>query len=317
MACYHPIVCWQAKCRDPTTGKRPAPIFKDPWDDVHYDEIQVPCGQCIGCRLDYSRDWATRIMHEADLWPNNYFLTLTYSDENLPSDFNVHRERLQKFMKDLRRYYKYHFDHDEIRFYGVGEYGENSARPHYHVCVFNLPIPDLVYYKSNELGQALYTSEILERVWSAGFVVVGDLTWDSAAYVARYMMKKLKGKDAKEVYQSLGIEPEFSAMSRMPGIGRAWYDLHKDEMYKFDEVFLKSNGRIRALRPARYYDRLYSVENLDYFEDLKLKRLQTAREANKMKMSKTSLWPSQQLEVEERTKLDQRRKLIRNFERSS
>lgn len=150
MPCYHPIQAWSLKDKRKPDGKRII-SFQGPTQGDKADKwegIQLPCGQCIGCRLDYSRQWADRILLETTLWEHNWFVTLTYSDEFVPYKSTVNTttgeliegktlvpEHLTKFMKDLRRYWSYHYGHDNIRFYACGEYGGQTERPHYHLCI--------------------------------------------------------------------------------------------------------------------------------------------------------------------------------------
>ena len=116
-------------------------IYDDRVMSVRY--LEVPCGNCIECRLNKSREWATRIACEQYTSCNSIFLTLTYDDENLPMGNHflpsLVPDHVSTFMKDLRAYCKYHYNTDNIRFYAAGEYGSVTARPHYHLCIFNLP----------------------------------------------------------------------------------------------------------------------------------------------------------------------------------
>lgn len=202
------------------------------------------CGQCSGCRLENSRQWAMRIMHEASLYPNNMFLTLTYNPENLPENMSLEKRPWQLFMKKLKKKYK----GKSIRFYQVGEYGDETHRPHYHAILFNHDFEDKLFLKYTELDQPLYTSEILDTVWGLGDCYIGDVTFESAAYCARYVMKKINGPMADNHYD--GRMPEYSNPSRRPGIGKPWLDKWKTDVYPNDYVVM--NGK--RLKPPKYYD---------------------------------------------------------------
>lgn len=129
--------------------------------------------------------WAVRIVHEAQMWPQNSFITLTYRPEDLPQGGSLNVEHYQLFMKKLRARNTGH----KIRFFHCGEYGEKLSRPHYHAILFNYDFPDKKVF-SEKNGNTIYTSELLEDIWGKGFCTIGDVTFQSAAYVARYVMKK-------------------------------------------------------------------------------------------------------------------------------
>lgn len=190
--------------------------------------VQIPCGSCRECLNDISRQWAFRIMNEAAKYDDNYFITFTINDEHLISP-NLDPLFFQKFNKKLKTYLKRQGCKSDFRFYGVGEYGLKSARCHYHCIYFNLDLPDLKYHHIDSNHQLHFTSKFLEDVYSVdlngiksqiGFVDIGSVDIGSACYVARYCDKKrrLTTSERVELIEK-GIVPEFSAMSRRPGIG--------------------------------------------------------------------------------------------------
>ncbi len=215
-----------------------------------------------------------RCVHEASLFDCNSFLTLTYSDEHLPRGGTLVKKHFQDFMKRLRR----KFPDSPIRYFHCGEYGDVSRRPHYHACVFNFVFLDSVLYKTVN-GNKLSTSPTLDKLWGMGFCTIGDVTFDSAAYVARYIMKKVTGDLAVEHYRSfdpdtgecIDLLPEYTTMSRRPGIGRDWYDLYNDEVRSSDSVVMRG----REMKPPRYYDSIYEISDPDEFERLKEERRQS------------------------------------------
>lgn len=221
--------------------------------------VSVPCGQCIGCRLDYASSWADRLCLEASLYDESkcHFLTLTYNDENIPinsskTGFTLLPSDVTLFMKRLREHFRRENDVTGIRFYLAGEYGTDTMRPHYHLCVFNLDIPDLCYYSKNAQGDLLYTSDILNEIWGKGFCVVGSFCWQSASYTARYVVKKLKGKQ-KSLYQEVDIEPEFVRMSRRPGIASKFFDSNYQELLESDTIYIPKGTSVRNVRLPRYF----------------------------------------------------------------
>ena len=233
--------------------------------------LKVPCGQCRGCRLRKSAEWATRCMHEATLHTDNCFITLTYNDDNLPHDFSLDVTHFQKFMKRLR----FHFAPKRIRFFHCGEYGDKFGRPHYHAIIFGLDFDDKVFWTTNN-GFPLYRSKTLDELWPYGFSSIGAVTFESAAYVARYNMKKVNGKKAKEHYewihpitgQIFDRKPEYITMSRRPGIASDWFDRYYNDVYPHDRVIV--NGR--PLRPPRFYDGRFELINPSGFEQVKFMR---------------------------------------------
>lgn len=333
MACNHPLHAFPIGINE-DTGKPIYKIVSGQTERIHpmqgrspivdqwiTEYIEIPCGKCIECRLAYSRQWADRCMLEAKSWEHNHFLTLTYNEENLTQAQQIDLgtgevfkapyatlvpEDLTKFMKDLRRYYKYHYGHDNIRFYACGEYGDKSGRPHFHVIVFNLPINDLVYFHTNHAHDKLYLSDTIAEIWGKGHVIVGDVTWNSAAYTARYVMKKIKGPEAKDIYASMGLVPEFVRMSRREGIGKAYYEENKDKIYQHDEIVItNAKGLAKTIKPSKYYDRLYDIEEPEIMAAIKAKRQELAKESMQIALSKTSLSKDEYLEMRERKKIKQ------------
>lgn len=260
MPCYNPLTGFFSKNLN-SNGKRNI-VFsqKEALDDR---SLKLPCGQCIGCRLDHSRRWAMRIMHEASLYPQNCFLTLTYAQDKLPVDNSLHKPDFQKFMKRLRKANP----SKTIRYYYCGEYGETFFRPHFHACIFNYDFNDKKPFKKIN-DNLIYRSARLEKLWTHGFASIGALTFDSAAYVARYVTKKVTGPSALVHYTDFDPStgeifherlPEFADMSRRPGIGRPWLDKYMTDVYPDDFVVVRG----RKLRPPKYYDNIHA--NLDPF----------------------------------------------------
>lgn len=223
--------------------------------------VRIGCGQCAGCRLEHSRQWAMRCMHERQLWTYNEFVTLTYDDKYLPPGGTLVYRDVQLFMKRLRKKFG-----KGVRVYGCGEYGELNKRPHYHLILFNLELKDKKYFARTRRGDILYTSEVLSATWGLGHVLTGEVTFESAAYCARYVMKKRRGdpEDVKKFYQVIDADgvvyqrvPEFSVMSRRPGIGAGWFAKYGEHAYEFDSVIM--NGK--EVKPPRYYeDRLEAID---------------------------------------------------------
>lgn len=184
-------------------------------------------------------------MHEASLYEDNSFLTLTYNEKNLPEDYSLVLEHHQLFMKRLRKKHEGRI----IRFYHCGEYGDTTLRPHYHTILFNLDFADKQYLKTTDTGSKLYISRELDGIWALGDCYIGNVTFESAAYCGRYVMKKLTGSRKSE-YGSR--EPEYSTMSRRPGIGSPWLTKWKTDVFPND--FCIMNGK--QIRVPKAYDQL-------------------------------------------------------------
>lgn len=208
------------------------------------EDMEIPCGNCIQCRLDYSKTWATRCYLESLQYSHNYFVTLTYEDGHLKfgktGNPTVQIADLRKFIKDLRQNLKRDFGHDGVRFFGCTEYGDQSFRPHGHLILFNCPIPDLTINFPDDDGNItqrksafgfMYFSQYLKDLWPYGFITVEDANFNTEAYVSRYIMKKQKGKAGQELYvKQLSIEPPQLMMSLKPGIGMKYFVENVDDL---------------------------------------------------------------------------------------
>lgn len=231
--------------------------------------------------------WAARIVHEAgdERNPNgSHFITLTYNNQNIPDDWSLDKTHFQKFIKRLRKSQP----GNKIRYYHAGEYGNRCrhgilleevgcpscrlGRPHYHACIFNAKIDDLRRWRTG----GFYSPKI-ERIWGMGFVDVGKLEYESAAYVARYVTKKITGKNAEEHYTYVDpvsgeitkLQPEYATMSN--GIGAAWYARYKDDFFPRDEVPVAGQGVFKKV--PRFYEEIYKKEDPEGHHEMKEARL--------------------------------------------
>lgn len=258
MVCYHPLTAYRSRAGRNGNGKWP--IVFNPNEGYIDMPVSVPCGQCIGCRLERSRQWAIRCVHEASLYSRNCFITLTFDDDHLDLNRSLVKEDFVKFMKRLRKKYG-----EGIRFFHCGEYGSLNGRPHHHACIFNFDFPDKTLWRCVN-GVRLYRSASLESLWPFGFCTVGSVSFDSAAYVARYILKKVTGPYAESYYEAR--LPEYVTMSRRPGIGRDWFLKFKNDVYPNDSIILKN---IKC-RPPKYYDSIYDLLDPDSFAIIKRRR---------------------------------------------
>ena len=291
MPCRHPLEAVQeigsgAKPIIYGRGKRPKVVAEG------FKALELPCGQCAGCRLEYARQFAVRIVHEA-AWLEqvrglySVFVTLTYNEASLPFGGTLVKHHLQDFIKRLRA----RIAPRKVRYYACGEYGstcpqhevENCPycgpvqRPHYHAIILGFDFPDR-YYVHDRDGEPIYCSELLDSVWPFGFHEIGSCTFESAGYVARYAMKKVTGKNAVEHYTRycpwtntwFEVTPEFALMSRRPGLGKDFLECYETDFYDRDECPIPGRGVFGT--PPRYYDKVFGEKYPEYFEEVKQER---------------------------------------------
>lgn len=262
----------------------------------NYKDFPLPCGRCTGCKLERSRQSAVRLMHEAQLHKKTSFITLTYNDKNLPTRARLRTERARdallgegaaELATDTHAETHAHESQDEsgslskrdlqlftkrlnesvrrrlgkgVKYYACGEYGERTNRPHYHIAVFGEDFgDDRQFWKTSKSGHPLWRSSRLTSLWTHGDADIGELTFESAAYVARYILKKITGTKAYDHYKRVDregneywLEPEFNVMSRRPGLAREWFERNKADVYPSDSVIVRGH----PAKPPRYYDKL-------------------------------------------------------------
>lgn len=277
MPCMRSLRGFRGRSVSSTTGLRPIVFSKsDGFSDL---QVVLPCGQCRFCRLENSRQWAIRAVHEASMYKFNCFLTLTYSDKYLPKFGVLDYERPVKFMKDLRSRFG-----SGIRSFGCAEYGSKFSRPHFHICLFNFDFFDKKFFK--KVGQHgefdLSVSQDLQELWPEGFSTCGSLSFESAAYVARYVCKKVTGARAPLHYADLDDStgeiferpPERSiCVSRSPGLGRPWYELFGEDAVRRGFVYIRG----RKMRPPKYYEQIFAKDHPVEFAQIKEERSRVAK----------------------------------------
>jgi hypothetical protein len=265
VSCFHPL-----KAIRSSAGVKIVPADSSLWN------LLLPCGQCSGCRLERSKQWAIRIVHESKMHSHNCFITLTYSEQFLPDDFSLHYDHFQKFMKRLRKFFN-----KPVRFYMCGEYGDQNFRPHYHACLFGVSFSDMVLWKRSTTGHPLFRSATLERLWHFGHSTIGELNFETAAYTARYIMKKRTGAGSEKFYEATEVStgeihqrvPEFTRMSLKPGIGYSWYQKYAStDVLPHDRVVYRSS----ITKPPRYYDKLHARDSPEDAQLVKDTRLDEA-----------------------------------------
>lgn len=352
MPCYHPKIRIVSTSEKPIKGKNGKyyrkGIIEQP-NDLHrrLEEIKwnpgqhvdiIPCKNCIGCRLEYSREWANRGYLESKMWEENWFVTVTYDNKYLytPEEMTTSdgitytndndewkgclvKKDLHRFIHNVRQKWQREFNHTGIRFMACGEYGETGERPHYHIIFYNMPIPMESLYETKVLNNNVYYKcHLLDECWAnKGFIEVSEATWNDIAYTARYITKKINGDQSEDIYAQYGQIKEYMVTSRNPGIGKPYFDEHYKEIYKNDEIVVKNTQGTITCKPPKYFDELYEEIDPEGFEKIKIQRRRRANNVAKVKDTTTSLYRLAQLEIEERSHEERSQKLIREFERKS
>lgn len=232
------------------------------------ETLRLPCGRCVGCRLDRASSWSVRCQHEAALFDRNCFVTLTYDDDSIPVDGSLFYRHVQLFLKRLRKEFRGDAAGPNgrfpIRFFCGGEYGEVTSRPHYHLLLFNFDFP-----QKSKIGKRIFDSPALSRLWPHGHSNVGSLTPASAAYVSKYAVKKVYGRDSDLAYVDAATgavrRSEFCTMSRRPGIGAWWFERFGSEVLPADYVIVEGKKK----RVPRFYSNRFEMSDPEGFGAVK------------------------------------------------
>lgn len=250
----------------------------------------IPCNSCMQCKLKNSLDWAVRCTHEMQMHEKNSFITLTY--DKLPPNGDLNPEHFKLFLNRLRNKLGH-----SARYFMAGEYGSNTneeiygqsklGRPHFHAIIFgyDFQFSDWELLKTAPNGEKYYTSKELNKLWGHGFAVVTPANFQTAAYISRYLTKKIKGDLAEEHYQRINkqtgevttLTPEYNRQSingKDRGLGFTWLTKYIDDVFPSDEIIIK--GRIHQV--PRYYTKLLKQINLPLYADIEGQRKLTAYE---------------------------------------
>lgn len=313
MPCYHPMIGrWTGQFT--RLGKREYNVLPHCGRDaMQPGDVTIPCGQCIGCRLDYSRAWADRMMLELDHSKVAFFLTLTYNDDcihpamfdndGFPVSYSLNKRDVQLFFKRLRFY----FPEKEIRYFLSGEYGDSTHRPHYHAIIFGLSLDDFRSYGSldllsvNKNGTVYFKSDWLsECVWKLGFCLLTECSWQTCAYTARYVTKKVKGV-SNDFYSAANLVPEFALMSRRPGIG-LYYPREHPECFHDKTLRISDNfgvRRVESINLPKKVIKMLEKDNPELYNKLMNERRAYAEDKQLLLLSQTDLGDLEQFGVSE------------------
>lgn len=258
MPCFRPVTCWQ-----PQDGG--AVRFQELAD---HREIEIPCGQCIGCRLQRQQMWAFRCLAEASQHRNNWFCTLTYSPESLPQHGSLRHRDWQLFAKRARRRL------GPFRYLMCGEYGEQTQRPHYHALLFGLDVPDVEPF-SVRGSHTVYRSAHLEKLWGLGLVELGSVTAQSARYCASYVLKDSPAPERfdESTGELLELVRPYGRMSLKPGLGDSWIRRYYPEVLTHGVCY--SNDK-QFVIPSRFKQILEDIDP-DSFEELQRQAIEKAQ----------------------------------------
>lgn len=344
MSCYHPLAAVKTGFLT-DKGKDEWKViskFNPELESEFFDEdfALVPCGKCLGCRLDYSRRWADRMVMELDHFKGKaLFLTLTYNDDHVPKvfeydeetgecldtvkTFTLQKKDLQDFLKRLRKKYS----DRECKFYACGEYGERYMRPHFHIVLFGLSFEDfpkkhIKQVGFNEFNDPYYTVEEIQNLWSIcldrknkiydpiGFVCVSEVSYKTMAYVARYTQKKFLNANGL-LYEMLGKDPEFATMSRNPGIGKRFFDDHP-EFLGMDNIYINDGSESKKISLTKDYLLVLEKTNPELYNEIKVNRKLLAKDSLLLQLQQSDLDFGEYYEMKERQHLARVTSLKRN-----
>lgn len=245
--------------KNPKTGKKII-VQTLPNPGTLYAELIRRCGQCLGCRMARSMELGLRLEHESQFHDQSWFITLTYADENLPEANSLKANHMSIFIKALRQDTR-----QKIRFFGAGEYAPDTLRPHYHLIIFGLDLPDRIYAGTSDAGNVFFRSETISKAWRhRGRIQVDSVSPATMQYVTKYHIDKINGEQAEKhysrpvideltgEYKTVQVEQESARMSRNPGMGRKWIEKYYEDIFRHG--FIGRAGGARTPIPT-YYER--------------------------------------------------------------
>lgn len=268
----------------------------------------IPCKNCIGCKLDYAREWAIRCQIETKKSPHNYFITLTYTTENLTlNDYGIatiNQNDLTNFIKKIRKKYG-----TKIKYLAAAEYGKtsNTQRPHFHIIFFNLKIKSMEPYKKNKIGQTMYISKEIDKCWNKGMHTIAEANYETAGYIARYSIKKLK----KIEYKKMEIEPEKLRMSK--GIGKEYFYNNIDKILLTKNIAIKNQKGTKVVPIPQFWNRQIKEKMPEIWEKMKINKIERGIWKNEEKLRISNTLYLQNKGIEAHNNIEKLKKLKRNI----
>lgn len=262
----------------------------------------VPCGRCYACLANRRNQWTFRLLNELKVAESNYFVTLTYDQDHIPTTrlynrFDIptlDKTDVQKFKKRLRGEILQNEDPDgpyikkseksgnyspKLRYFTCGEYGSQGNRPHYHTLLYNLPKS---YVRTNPINQKLY-SPILEEVWGKGMVDIGKIQRESAHYVSQYTLGHL----IEEKWKNDPRKKPFALMSRKPGIGLSYVDENiKDYYHNTKDSYATGENGVKNSLGRYYKEKIFENDQIKREVQRRAAAFAKAREDYQRKHSK-------------------------------
>lgn len=304
MSCFKPKKAWKLKFSTLETSpnvyeKQKKIKFKRPSNIEDYQELEIPCGYCLGCRLDHANAWATRIMLESKDHKKNCFVTLTYDNNHI----NINKNHMTLYKKDIQDFIKRLRHHTKLKlsYFGCGEYGSQTFRPHAHLILFGYCPNDLKLQRFSATENKMYTSEELSKIWGKGFVCIEELNYKTACYTARYVQKKsgitankrkytgeieqkekiderngkvyttTVNKTLTEKFDKWGREKEFIVMSKKPAIGLNYWLKNKEMIKRNGGILIKIDDKVKLKPIPRYFKKMWEEENWEELYKYKMK----------------------------------------------
>lgn len=249
------------------------PVGEDPYD---WERVDLKCRNCIGCRGDRARDVSLRASHEAMMVSASCFLTLTYDRGHLPIitstlsaegqrqalerpatvmpyGGSLRRRDVELFMKRLRDYLHRHYG-VRVRGYLVGEYGERSSRPHYHALLWGFDFGhDRVPAGKSQGGHPMWSSKLLDELWTHGFCRINEMGQEVAQYAAKYALKSLGAKhELRRLVDGriVEVEPPFDSLPHGKALGLPWLERFWTDVFPRGVVVLR--GGVQLPAPLAY-----------------------------------------------------------------
>lgn len=339
MSCFKPKKAWKLKynglpeyTNSQTYERQKKLTFKKPQNIENYQEIEIPCGLCLGCRLDHANSWATRIMCESLSHKKNCFITLTYDNKHL----NIRKNHMTLIKKDMQDFIKRLRERTGIKlsYFLCGEYGTKTHRPHGHAIIFGYEPDDLKLHRFSTTDNKMFTSEKLAKIWGQGYVCVQELNYKTACYTARYVQKKsgltptkkiLTGETefkekiderTGELYTSIinkrltetedkyGREKEFIIMSKKPAIGLKYWKENKEKIKRNGGILIKIDDQIKLKPLPRYYKKLWETENYEELYTYKNECQKSLAKKRQETLDKISITSKKCEELTEKEKTD-------------